>query len=182
MNAGRTSQPSAASSWIDLGAVPVAVDAVRGHVLVDRYEVRRVGRGAAGAGHTALGVDDRVADQLLAGERARARGSRPSSSSRGSRPGLARAIASRWSSVSPKTGLGLQRGCAMRPVPALAERAVVQAEVRREVDDPHPPLAELGHDDGRRAVRDSETNATSACSASRSASNGSSSSGTRWRG
>src|SRR5947199_10383 len=56
---------------IDLGRMAMAVHGVRAHALADRYEVRRLGRLAPGAGDPALGVDHGVLDQAGTGKRSK---------------------------------------------------------------------------------------------------------------
>ncbi len=133
---------------LDLRRVAVAGDAVGGDVLVDGDEVRLVGRGAAGAGGAGLGVDDHV------GEQAGVRQRREPEQRRGRE---AAGVGDDVGDLDPlavaelRQPVGgvlqqLRRG--MVAVPLLVRRQVAQAEVGRQVDHAHAPLAQAG--DGRR--------------------------------
>src|SRR5438094_3624124 len=61
---------------VDLGCMAMAVHGVRAHALADRYEVRRLGGLAPGAGDPALGVHHGVLDQACAGKRSKCQNGR----------------------------------------------------------------------------------------------------------
>ena len=132
---------------LDLGDVTVARDAVRVEVLVDGHEMGLVGRGAPGARHPGLRVDDHVLDdpgprQRCERQQRRGRVAARVRDQRGAADVLAVQLG------EPVDSLAEELGRLVLAVPAPVHRGVVQAEVGAQVDDADATLAQLG-DDGR---------------------------------
>ena len=123
---------------LDLGCVPVPGHPVRGHVLVDRHEMRGVGRRPARPRDARLGVHDYVLDQPRSGQRPqREQRRRGIAAGIGDEAGLADPFAIALGQAVD--GIVQQLRRRMPAVPQLVGGRIVQPEVRTEIDYAHVP-------------------------------------------
>ncbi len=146
---------------LDLGDVAVAAQAVRPHVLIDLAEHHLGLRLASGAGHSALGVDDEVADEpgtCQGSERQEGRGRvaarRADQRDRRVDEGLElRSVEFREAIDGHVEQVG--RGM-LEAVPARIVGRVAQAEVGPEVDHGRARSQQVRHEFGGGAVREGQ--------------------------
>ena len=118
----RQRRPQHRELLLDLRRVAVALDLVRGHVLVGRDVVRGLRRLAAGAADARLRVDHHVVDRARPRQRRQRRAARRSGSSRGWRRGRRPAICLAVELGQPVDRGAEQLGRAVRAVPVLVGR------------------------------------------------------------
>ena len=136
---------------VDLGSVPVPVDRVGAHVLVDRHEVRLVGGLAAGARDAALRVNDSIRHEARADQRREGQ-DRSRRVAAGIRDEGGRCDLAAVQLGEAEDGLGAQRRRTVLAVPLLVRGEILQPEVRGQVHDAHALLAQGSDRRGSRTM------------------------------